>query len=319
MGNRLALWRERCSEVEPWFAAATVAVSVGVLANAVQASAESWLARQSVSHPVLFFRVSSFAVFVLAVYWLYHLRQNLFPPRTRFLRHEKSPEKRKHLVIFLSKLDPRGPFQHGVPEGIGFTGDLTKDLDALAAAKEIGIEIPGQSERRRVTWPWEMPLRGIAHHVGRLSSVTIVCSEESIRQVGWFVEVLKAYPALREVDIWLAAKNGDRAELVNASSDFSQCGGWDFEVFDDLSRAVVAVIRFLKEQRVAPAGRQRPLDVEKEIMIDLTSGQKPTSVVAATVTFNRPIKTQYVQTNSPYAVVSYDLVFRSNDTGGLAL
>jgi len=52
-------------------------------------------------------------------------------------------------------------------------------------------------------------------------------------------------------------------------------------------------------------------------MIDFTSGQKPTSIVAATLTFNRKIKAQYVQTNDPWRVLSYDVVYATTDTTGL--
>lgn len=86
-------------------------------------------------------------------------------------------------------------------------------------------------------------------------------------------------------------------------------GGWDFERFDDLSRAVLHLLRVFKRQRVR----------DDQIMIDFTGGQKVTSVVAASVTFNRTIKAQYVQTNEPYAVISYDILMESLETGGLGL
>jgi hypothetical protein len=84
-------------------------------------------------------------------------------------------------------------------------------------------------------------------------------------------------------------------------------GGWEFERFDDLSRAVLHLIREYKRQNVS----------EHQIMIDFTGGQKVTSVVAASVTFNRKIKAQYVQTNPPHEVVSYDILLGSAETGGL--
>ena len=56
---------------------------------------------------------------------------------------------------------------------------------------------------------------------------------------------------------------------------------------------------------------------ESEIMVDFTGGQKPSSVVAAAVTFNRRVKAQYVQTNRPWNVVSYDLILGTSDTPGM--
>jgi hypothetical protein len=85
--------------------------------------------------------------------------------------------------------------------------------------------------------------------------------------------------------------------------------GWNFEAFDDLSRALLEVIEFLRRQGAS----------ERDIMVDFTGGQKVTSVVAAAVTFNRPTKTQYVQTNRPYRVISYDVLLGTSDTGGLGM
>jgi hypothetical protein len=57
------------------------------------------------------------------------------------------------------------------------TGDLHHDMEVYTKKEKT------ESVYR---WKWEMPLRAINHHVGKLESVTIVCSDKSIRQVGWF-------------------------------------------------------------------------------------------------------------------------------------
>ncbi len=58
------------------------------------------------------------------------------------------------------------------------------------------------------------------------------------------------------------------------------------------------LLRAFKRRRVS----------DDRIMIDFTGGQKVTSVVAASVTFNRTIKAQYIQTNTPHEVISYDIL-----------
>jgi hypothetical protein len=40
-------------------------------------------------------------------------------------------------------------------------------------------------------------------------------------------------------------------------------------------------------------------DEEDDIVIDFTGGQKPTSVAAVAITFNRKVRAQYVDTNHP--------------------
>jgi hypothetical protein len=86
-------------------------------------------------------------------------------------------------------------------------------------------------------------------------------------------------------------------------------GGWDFEQFDDLSRAIWHLLREFKQRRIR----------DDQVMLDFTGGQKVTSIVAASVTFNRTIKAQYVQTNSPHEVISYDIQLGLSDTGGLGV
>ncbi|MBZ0108767.1 MAG: hypothetical protein K8F52_08850 [Candidatus Scalindua rubra] len=54
-------------------------------------------------------------------------------------------------------------------------------------------------------------------------------------------------------------------------------------------------------------------------MIDITSGQKPTSIVGASMTFNREIKAQYVSTNQPWDVLSYDVLLTSSETRDFGL
>lgn len=97
----------------------------------------------------------------------------------------------------------------------------------------------------------------------------------------------------------------DTVKLVSGVASVVSDGGWDFERFDDLSKAILELFKIFRRQRVP----------DEQVMIDFTGGQKVTSVVAAAVTFNRRSKAQYVQTNKPWNVVSYDVMMASSDTG----
>jgi hypothetical protein len=57
----------------------------------------------------------------------------------------------------------------------------------------------------------------------------------------------------------------------------------------------------------------------KQVMVDLTGGQKVNSVVAAAITFNRHIKNQYVQTNEPWKVIGYDIVWEPREAEGIGV
>jgi len=283
----------------PWVTAALVAFTVSWAADGLKETFEGWMKREAVQGWMVATRTAYVVLFVVAAAWLYHIRNMFFQPRTRFLRNE-SPEKREHLVLFLSSLDTRrGTFHNGVPEGIILTEDFEQDLETLVAWK-----------REHPYWPWEMPLRGIRHHLGRLKTITIIRSPQSIRQVHWFGDILRRCHVLQSVSVRVLLHQGtDPPILAECPKELRTEGGWDFERFDNLSRAMLHLLRAFKRQRVS----------DDQIMIDFTGGQKVTSVVAASVTFNRTIKAQYVQTNPPHEVISYDIVMGSPETGGLGM
>ena len=159
-------------ELMPWVAAALDAFTVSWAADGLKEAFEGWMKREVVQGWMAATRTAYVVLFVAAAAWLYRMRNRFFQPRTRFLRNE-SPEQREHLVLFLSNLDTRrGTFDNGVPAGITLTDDLEQDLEILVAWK-----------RDHPYWPWEMPLRGIRHHLGRLKTITIICSPQSTRHV----------------------------------------------------------------------------------------------------------------------------------------
>ena len=230
--------------------------------------------------------------------WLLYLRRHaFFRPRTRFLANEV-PEPKKHLILFLSDLDTsRGKFHNGVPEGLNLSNDLEKDIEAIELHKKT-----------HPLWRWEMPLRGIRTHLGVLKTVTFVCSRESIEQKQWFLDICERYEQLKNVTFYLLVKG--HPYLVPASSEvLDPAQGFDFKSFDELSDAMWRLLKRLRKQKI----------LERDIMIDFTSGQKVTSVVAAAITFNREIKAQYVQTNAPWETLSYDVIHASSDTEGLRI
>ena len=295
MNRRRWIW----SEKTPWFVAALVVLTGSWAADGIKDGVESWIKGEPFQDGLYIARVLYCGSFVVAARCLYRMRQQLFRPRTRFVRNE-SPEKREHLVLFLSHLDTRrGKFHDGVLDGITLSDDLDTDLDMLSAWKQQG----------QPYWPWEMPLRGIKHHLGRIKTVTIICSPESIQQVHWFGQVLTRYKVFRDLEIRVFVQGEGCPALVACPPTPMSQKGWDFEQFDDLSRAVGELLHEFQNRAIT----------DNQVMIDFTGGQKVTSVVAASVTFNREIKAQYVQTNPPYAAISYDIVLGSSDTSGLGL
>lgn len=293
------LWY-RAKEIFPWFLAACAALGSNLAATAVQETID---AIKNGDCRFSYVNSSYLAFFIVALILLIKQRSAFFMPRTRFMKSE-IPEKKQHLVLFLSKLNTTHPLsdKDGVPAGITLEGNFKDDLEKLVEYKE---------RNKPLKWEWEMPLRAVQHHVGaksKLKTITIVCSPESILQVGWFQNVLRKYGELASVKVQILVKNDNEPALV-ASYDKSVHEGWDFEAFDELSIALFYLLGNFRKQNIP----------EKEIMIDFTGGQKVTSVVAAAISFNRKIKAQYVQTSPDkqgrYNIVSYDMVLGTAETG----
>ena len=225
---------------------------------------------------------------------------NIFP-RTRKMNDIEHPEKRKHLVLFLSHLDTqKNKMINGVPAGIDLMGDCKGDLDSLVAYKQANPYL----------WPWEMPIRAVCYHSEQLESLTIICSLQSIKQIEWFINIIKIYPKLSKVVLQILVNSDNNPFIVNIYDyESAKHQGWDFDKFDELSRALDYLVRQLREAGIP----------ERDIMIDFTGGPKVTSVVAAAITFNRNIKAQYVQTNSPWNVVSYDIILESSKLSDFSL
>lgn len=295
----LEIFRHRFQEILPWLLGALVVLSSdgasGVFTTLMDAIRES--GRGYDLSPAGALRLAVFGVFV----WLfYRQRSALFLPRTRFMKGE-SPEKREHLVIFLSELNKRVPLTNGVPNGLSLTWNLEQDLEKMVEYKKTNPY-----------WNWEMPLRGLRHHVGKIRTVTIFCSKESIDDVGSFQRILLGYNEFKDIKSRVYVKRDGKPFLADGEyvrDKDNKDEDWVFEDFDDLGRGLLKLITIFYSEGIP----------EKEIMIDFTGGQKVTSAVAAAVTFNRKIKAQYVQTSGRHEVRGFDIYMGSADTGGLGI
>jgi hypothetical protein len=287
----------KLKELFPWLTGAFAVLSSGWASNSLWETFKLWgqleLGNISWSRtwPVIFF--------FLCVILIYCQRNAFFKPRTRYLKDKKNPAPSKHLVFFLSNLNPNKNYNNGVPEKLILTNDLEKDLKKMMCLKK-----PPQ----KIKWNWEMPLRALWYHAKEdvLETATIVCSKESIKEVDDFLNICKQYDKLKKIEYYLLLKQ-KRPEIVPVNGiTETKTGGWDFESFDQLSEALWYFLKkFINKKRL-----------EKDIIIDFTGGQKVTSVVAAAISFNRKIKAQYVQTGGNCDVMSYDVFLASSDTGG---
>lgn len=292
-------------ELIPWFIAALTAIGANLAAYSVSETVNLWSVGEigaispELSGYVLFF--------FIMVSILYRQRNIFFRPRTRYMP-ENEAEKRKHIILFLSNLPKELEKSEGIPIWLQLTNNIYEDLKRIEELKE---------KKPSLRWQWEMPIRGIMHHVGKtkeakvLKSVTLICSGESLSQAHLFINICKRYKQLSTIVFHILAQKDGQTELIDyhAQENIKFLQGYDFEAFDKLSHAIWIMFREFKERKYH----------DHETMIDITSGQKPNSIVGAAMTFNRKIKAQYVQTNPPWNVISYDVILASYDTGKLGL
>lgn len=299
MSQIMKKYQLKFQESAPWIIAAITVLSANWAADAFLETFSVWWRgnRGAISWP----RITYIVFFILMVRWLYVQRKAFFRPHTRHLSNEPA-ERRKHLVLFLSNLASGFEKTGGVPERLRISKDIRRDIQELEMLKKSNPP---------VRWSWEMPLRAIEHHLGTLESVTLICSRESLSQANLFLNICRHYDQLRPIIFYVLAQRNRRSELICPSSSvvIDSHQGFDFESFDELSQAMSILLREFRRQAYS----------EDEIMIDITGGQKPTSIVAASITFNLKVKAQYVQTNHPWGVLSYDVVLASTDTGGFGV
>jgi len=290
-------------EILPWFVAAVAVLSANCAASAVWESITAMIEGGYGGVEVNIVRSLTVGFFFFMVYLLYRQRKAFFRPRTRHMTMEPA-DPRKHQVLFLSTsnlhLLSEGERIH--PEGIELSNNLNDDIKQLERLKDGSP---------RIFWTWEMPLRALLHHSQVLESVVLVCSPQSIVQSRAFVDICRQYDLLASRSFNLLASLRGVIQVVPFDDGLSleACQGFNFEGFDELSHAFWVLLEDF-ERRGCP---------EKDIMVDITGGQKPASVVGAVMTFNREIKAQYIQTNPPWAVITYDVIHGSSDTGQLGL
>lgn len=270
-------------EIFPWFVAGLAVLSSHLTADYIW----DWT-NKTESETFSLLKIIYVIVFIGSAYLTYWLKNNFFKIHVL----HKPPEKRKHLVLFLSNLQKNLAESNGIPDWIKLSNDINKDIRALEEHKENSPPL---------RWSWEMPLRGIRHHLNpmKLETVTMVCSNESILQVQWFLNICRQYDQLRNVTFYVFAKKDDRPEIICTSpaTTINLTQGFDFENFEELSDAMRNLLKVFKEKNYD----------EKEIMVDFTGGQKVTSIVAISMTVNRKINAQYVQTNKWWNVLSYSV------------
>jgi hypothetical protein len=228
---------------------------------------------------------------------IYRNRYKFISPYNR--SKTKSYNRVKHLVLILSMADEALTKKYKKCQCGNLKAFLNKLLKENTKKKQDGK-----------IWNWEMPLIAINHHKKSLKAVTLVCSKKieevkgSIDQVEEFYNICKKYSKIK---FFVAAqKPGYSPELLELPKDIKEYDGFDFNDFDRLIECYDFILsEFKKGCKCKCTGKKEKFSY-KETAIDITGGQKPTSIAAASATFNKGVLTQYVDTNTKEPI-AYDL------------
>lgn len=135
-------------------------------------------------------------------------------------------------------------------------------------------------------WPWQQMMRGLHVHAkdGTLKHIYLIGSADTPSRLGSFKSLKLAEALIKHYYPSVSV----RPHPVEVH----------FEDFNALVESLNIALRTLKKKPYT----------EKDFVIDVTGGQKTTSIAGAIVTINRGITFQYVQTDKPYEVLVYDVV-----------
>lgn len=208
----------------------------------------------------------------------------------RSLRQQKCTRGYKGLILLLS-----------IPNPKNFTFPCTKDCflelnDVRLEGKSLVQDIKALNGAK---WNWQQLMRGLEPHIYSLEAVYVIGSkdtEEPDPKTGIMKVNKGSYGDISN------AHNIVEKYCTNNPKPLKYGQVVNFENFEELQAAITKGIEELRQV----CG----ID-ERDIIIDVTGGQKTTSIAGAVVTLNRDISFQYVQTNYPYGVWEYDLAMRT--------
>lgn len=231
-----------------------------------------------------------FALVLLAglcatAYWLHRSRSAWGAP-ARLLDQRPGGEPRKVLVVGLSKpsKEIKG-FDLGKDASIILYKDATGDLLKIHSLDDA-LENMQQDEVRH---NWQQSLRAVNHHAKEQLKLLVVVPSSGNDGSGQHTEQFKAWMNhYKHTGRW---KNFD-VETVTAAN---------YEHFKELQDSYIAAIRLAEKMGFK----------ESDVVIDVTAGQKTTSIAAAMVTLTTEADFQYIQTAKPFEPITYSVVSES--------
>ncbi len=223
-----------------------------------------------------------FVIFVVSLLFVYRER-NIFLNSYALSQNESRAHK---CMIMLVSPPPPNSIEKTQD---GFPWTIKQDKkEAQLKGDNLGEDIEAL-KTARLRWNWQQLMRGIEPHKETLKMAYLIGSpgdEGSHKDLGNAEELICRYiKGIEEVII-------DK--------------GVDFEDFDELVKCIKDAVNVLQEKGMH----------EKDITVDVTGGQKITSIAGAIITLNNRTNFQYVSTypdaTGKHKVWEYDAVAESS-------
>jgi hypothetical protein len=223
--------------------------------------------------------LGALTLFIISLIWLYNYRKIFLAVRTLEQLHTCKP----HACLIMLLSTP-----NIVPSAFSWPIEIKDRNGNKAALIGMSLEEDIGALNNVNYWNWQQLLREIEPHQSSLKYAYFIGSKDSGKMKGSFGFLDNAKSLIQRycssVKVFIAETS------VN------------FEDLKELTKVIYRAVRQLLEELEMS---------EEDIIIDVTGGQKTTSIAGAVVTLNSQVSFQYVQTNKPYNVVAYDVIIQS--------
>jgi hypothetical protein len=159
-----------------------------------------------------------------------------------------------------------------------------------------GGDIEDLSLREQFKGPWRMPLEAIAYHHKRLKQIVVIVSKESAEQVGQFKSLVQSLTHTRTSETLGSVRVSSPSDLdglhdfldpeeVRKRNGVYPLDSVDFENAAEQNTVLNGVLDWLMTKEGVPID---------QIMIDVTGGRKPSSIVGTIVALGKDWSVEYV-------------------------
>jgi hypothetical protein len=258
--------------------------------------------------------IVALAAFGLLTWALYALRKYVVGAHVRSFQLAER-EQRPCVVSLVSSEDFRtgrdrlGETHDVAGQITGWTLDgkpylKVEELNGLPRLERLKLAERRVDETKVVPpWNWQQLIRGLIPHEKKLRQVWLVGSPGDKGSFKLLPKCRRFLMALLggEVQVFIEGKNIISAGLTDDEAARRSDEAVNFEDFGQLTTRLESLLH-----RLASAPYNQ---AESAVVVDVTGGQKTTSIAGATITLKSNAVFQYVQTGAESSVLIYDAVW----------